>query len=471
MKRWLLAIIPLVLLGGLIFWRLSEKRAEAAREKAAGERMRSAPANVETARVSRRDIVKTFEAIGNVEAPVAVDVTPKVTGRILFLGVREGDRVQAGQVLVRVDPAEVQAEVRQKQAAVAQARSRLAEAAATANAQGVDVASTVAQRQAALQTAQAQNRQAQADFAAQIAAAEAAVTDAEARITATEADIGRSDAAIARAEASVANAQAEVARQEALVREGASAQQVLDNARTELQVQRAALGQAQQERRAAVATRASAQAQKRAAERRAQIARNKARADVAAATAGVAQARATLRSARANTAQTSAYAQNLRALEAAVAAAEADLRATEARLADTTLRAPISGVVTRRALDNGALASPGQPILSVQAVQQVWATMSIPEEVSRRIYAGQPATVSFDALPGEPFAGRVEQVLPAADPQSRQFTARVRLDNRRNRIRPGMFGRVTLVTEKATGALVRRWRRSRPTRRSPAPRA
>jgi len=60
-----------------------------------------------------------------------------------------------------------------------------------------------------------------------------------------------------------------VGRQETLVREGAGAQQVLDNARTLLQVQEAALGRARQERRAATAGRASAQAQKRAAERQA----------------------------------------------------------------------------------------------------------------------------------------------------------------------------------------------------------
>src|SRR3712207_4262720 len=124
MKRWLYVVIPVLLLAGLIGWRMSQKRAEAAREQKAAQAMRSAPALVETAAVRRQDIIKTFQAVGNVEAPLAVDVTPKVMGRILSLTVREGDRVMAGQVLVRIDPAEVQAEVRQKQAALAQARSR-----------------------------------------------------------------------------------------------------------------------------------------------------------------------------------------------------------------------------------------------------------------------------------------------------------------------------------------------------------
>jgi multidrug resistance efflux pump len=317
MKRWIYVVVPALILAGLIGWRLSQKRAEAAKEQAAGQRMRSAPALVETATVKRGNVVKTFEAVGSVEAPLAVDVSPKVIGRIRYLGVREGDRVRAKQVLVRLDPSELQAEVRQRQAALAQARSRLAEAAFTQSAQGVGVASAVRQQQAALRTAQAQERQARADYEAQIAAAEALVADVQGRIAAAEAGIGAADAAIVSAEANVANARTEVERQETLVREGAGAQQVLDNARTLLQVQEAVLGRARQERRAAVAARASAQAQRRAAERQVQIARNKARADVAASAASVVQARATLESARANTAQTPAYAQNLLALRAA----------------------------------------------------------------------------------------------------------------------------------------------------------
>ncbi len=406
MKRWLSIIGALLILAVLMGWRFTQQQAKAAAEKRAGEAMRSAPALVETAMVARQDIVKTVEAVGNVEAPLSVDVTPKVTGRILYLGVREGDRVQAGQVLVRIDPAEVQAEVRLKKAALAGARSRLTEAAMTKNAQKVNVASVVRQQQAALRTAQAQDKQARSDYEAQIAAAEATVADAEGRIASAAADIAGADAAIASAEADVANAATELARQESLLKEGATSKQVVDNARTTLKVREAALRQAQTGRRAAVAGRDSAQAQKRAAERQAQIVRNKVRADVAASAATVAQAQATLESARANTAQAPAYAQNLAALQAAVEAAEADLRAAEARLADTTLRAPITGIVTQRAVDTGALASPGQSILSVQAVQQVWATVSILEEVSRRIYQGQTASVIFDALPGDMFAGR-----------------------------------------------------------------
>jgi RND family efflux transporter MFP subunit len=195
-------------------------------------------------------------------------------------------------------------------------------------------------------------------------------------------------------------------------------------------------------------------AQKRAAEQQVAIVNNKARADVAAANAGVTQARAGLSSARANTAQRPAYEQSLQALRAAVRAARADLRANEVRLRATSLRSPLTGVVTQRNLDPGSLVSPAQTVLTVQDARQVWLTVGVPEEVRRRVFSGQSAQVTFDGLPGQTFAGRVLRINPAADPQSRQFTLRVRLDNRTGEIRPGMFGRVTLVTERARQALV-----------------
>jgi multidrug resistance efflux pump len=380
-------------------------------------------------------------------------LSPKVSGRLLFLQVREGDRVQAGQVLARIDPAEVEAEVRSKQATLAQAESRLAEAELTQNPTNVGVTAEISRQRAALQTAQAQSRQASADVGAQLGGARSAVTEAAGRVAAVEADIASAEATIRAAQANLDNARTKLEREEALVKEGATARENVDNARTTVQVQEATLGEARQKREAAIAARASAVAQKRAAEQQVAIVNNKARADVAAANAGVTQARAGLSSARANTAQRPAYEQSLQALRAAVRAARADLRANEVRLRATSLRSPLTGVVTQRNLDPGSLVSPAQTVLTVQDARQVWLTVGVPEEVRRRVFSGQSAQVTFDGLPGQTFAGRVLRINPSADPQSRQFTLRVRLDNRTGEIRPGMFGRVVLVTERARQAL------------------
>lgn len=454
MKRWIYVGVAALVLAALIGWRLTQKRAEAADQAKQRQARGKAPATVETATAMRQDIVKRFEGVGSVEAPVAVNLAPKVTGRLLSLGVREGDPVRAGQVLARIDATEVEALVRQKEAALAQARSRLAEARITQGSTRVGLASEISRQQATVGTAQAQNRQAQADVGAQITAAQEAVTQATGGVTAAEANIARAEATIRSAQANLSNARTQLQRQEALYQEGATAKENVDNARTAVEVQEATLGEARQQRAAAVAARDQAVSQRKAAQQQVAIVRNKARADTAVANAAVTQARAALRSAQANRAQGPAYVQNLAALRATVAAAEADLRATQAQRADAVLRAPINGVVTARNMDPGSLATAGQPLLSLQDVRQVWVTTSVPEEVSRRVFAGQPAQVTFDALPGKMFFGKVVQVNPAADPQSRQFTLRVRLANASGQIRSGLFGRVVLETERARQALV-----------------
>ena len=71
----------------------------------------------------------------------------------------------------------------------------------------------------------------------------------EGRIAAADADIGAADAAIVSAEANVANARTEMERQDGLLKEGATSRQVVDNLRTVLKVQEAALGQARERRR------------------------------------------------------------------------------------------------------------------------------------------------------------------------------------------------------------------------------
>src|SRR5437763_479204 len=127
MSRWIVPALLVVVIGGLIGWRLHAKRVEAAaQDQQRAMRSKAAPV-VEVAPAAVRDIVHTFQGIGSVESPLNVKVSAKITGRIDYLQVHEGDHVTAGQVLVRIDPSEVQADLRQKMADVATARSRLAQ--------------------------------------------------------------------------------------------------------------------------------------------------------------------------------------------------------------------------------------------------------------------------------------------------------------------------------------------------------
>jgi len=426
MKRLVYVLIPLVVLGGLIVFRLTQKRAAFTAQTAQrGARMKAPMAvSVATARID--DVAQAFDSVGDVEAPLDVNIAAKVTGRIDFLQVREGDRVSKGEVVVRINPDQVEAQVRQQQAALAEVRYRLAEAQITQNPTNVSVATQVRQQEAALASAQADYDQVRENYQAQVDSATAAVTTI--------------DAGVRSAQANLDNAQAKYNRLAGLYKQGLISAQDLDDAKTAVGVQQAALE--------------AVISQRNAAQQQAGIVKSKGKADIAAAQAKAAQAQAALESARANTAQTPAYQQSLAALRAGVAAAEAGVRNAEAMRADTVLVAPLDGFVTDRFMDPGAVATAGQPILRVQYVRQVWITIPVPEDVSARISVGMPARVSLDTLPDRVFVGKVTQVNPSADPESRQFAVRVTLDNPSNLIKPGTYARVRIETSRVRAATV-----------------
>ncbi|HEY0075993.1 MAG TPA: efflux RND transporter periplasmic adaptor subunit [Abditibacteriaceae bacterium] len=610
MKRWLFILIPLVILGGLITWRIGQANAERDEQKEVKERRATAPKPVSVVPVRVRDIVTTYNAVGTVESPDNVEIAPEVTGRIEALTVTIGDPVRRGQVVARIDPSQVEAEVRRQEASVAEARYRLAQArintspavvailseirrqevalAEAQNAYKQALASDRAQRSGALagvtdatgrirnaqagiaseeatfnqskesyaeqiaaaqaavtdaqgrvKSAEAGIASAQADlgqstenYAGQVAAAQALVTDAQGRITAAEAGISSAQADIRSAQADLDNAKTKYNRTYALYKQAFIAAQEVDDARAAVKVAQAALDSAEQQLESAKALKSSAQAQKQAAQKQADIvatkgkadievartrvaaaqaardsanaqkeaaekqvsiARTKGNADVEVARSKVAQARAardsteaqrraaqeqvtvigsksdvdieaarsrvsqaqaSLREARSNMALKSSSAQNLAALQSVVDAAEAELRAVRSRLSDTILTSPIDGVVTARRLDPGAIAGPGQPIITVQSLRQVWVLFPTPEEISRQIAVGQIVQVAFDGLPNRTFNSRISRINPAADLQSRQFSVRLTLDNPQNLIKPGMFARINLVTQRVSNAIV-----------------
>lgn len=439
MKRWTYVLLPVLVLASLIGWRLVQKQQENQAQATMREMRKNAPALVTTASATVRDVVHTFNATGTVESPQNVKIAPKVTGRIDYLAIREGDRVKKGQVLVRIDPREVEAAVHQEMASLAEAQYRLAQAQITQNSTNVGVNAQVRQQKAALASVQADLRQVRQNYAAQQASANASVTDAQAKIE-------NANAAIKSAQANLNNATSKCDRITSLYKQGFVAAQDVDDAKAAVSVQQSALEIAQGQLNSATAV-------KDAAKQQASIVKTKGQADIEAAQAKVEQAQASLEYANANTSQKSAYQQSLSALRAGVDAAKASLRSAMARRADTVLVSPLDGFVTGRYVDQGAMAAAGQPILAVQFMKQVWVTISVPEEISTMVHIGQPATVTLDALNGQKFTGSVIQVNPSADLQSRQFIVRVILSNTHNLFKPGMFARVSLETERVKSAL------------------
>lgn len=136
------------------------------------------------------------------------------------------------------------------------------------------------------------------------------------------------------------------------------------------------------------------------------------------------------------------------------AQAKARLDELSINLANTVIASPLSGVVAKRALDPGAWVTPSSSFVSVVDITVVRLVASIVERDVRFVAAGMPAEVEVDAFPGETFEGTVARVAPVLDPATRTAQIEVEIQNPDFRLKPGMYARVTFVTQRHEGVLV-----------------
>ncbi|HLJ40018.1 MAG TPA: efflux RND transporter periplasmic adaptor subunit [Candidatus Acidoferrales bacterium] len=103
------------------------------------------------------------------------------------------------------------------------------------------------------------------------------------------------------------------------------------------------------------------------------------------------------------------------------------------------IRAPFDGMVTERQVDPGALASPGMPLLTVEATGRYRLETSLDERDLKFAQMGAIVPVRLDSLEGKPLTGKVVQIVPAADPATRSFIVKVELPANAN-LRSGLYG-------------------------------
>ena len=114
-------------------------------------------------------------------------------------------------------------------------------------------------------------------------------------------------------------------------------------------------------------------------------------------------------------------------------------------LENTQLVSPINGVVTARNFDNGDLYTSTQmPVLVVQQITPVKLMVNVSEPNFPKVTKGMPVTVKLDVYEGEEFEGKVSLVYPTIDAATHTFPVEITLANANQRVRPGMFARVTM---------------------------
>ncbi len=133
--------------------------------------------------------------------------------------------------------------------------------------------------------------------------------------------------------------------------------------------------------------------------------------------------------------------------------ARAQLNGNEIQLAYARIEAPFDGLIIERAVKQGETLTNGQRLFRVSDFDPLLCQISVPERDLTRLSVGQRADIEVEAFPGETFDGRVLRISPVVDATT--GTIRVTLEvNRRDRLSPGMFSTVRLVTDVRAEALI-----------------
>ncbi len=132
---------------------------------------------------------------------------------------------------------------------------------------------------------------------------------------------------------------------------------------------------------------------------------------------------------------------------AAMESARLELARAEVALADRTLKAPFAGVVGLTDIDPGDRVTPATEIASLDDREVLLVNFAVPEIFMREIQPGQTISLQPWHRNAPAYQGEVVEISSRIDPRSRVFQVRAKVDNRDDRLRPGMSFRVTLVLE------------------------
>lgn len=300
---------------------------------------------------------------GRIEGDDAA-VAAKTAGRIREIAVREGDRVEAGQVIARLDDEQIRAREQQAAAAVRQAEARV----------------RLARHQIAVLEEQLRQSELGVDQAR---------ADAQGRVNEAEARLAQAEAQLAQAEASYAQAKWDREAATRLYERELVAEQEARRAQSAEQAQAAVVAAA---RRQVEAARGSVTAA------RANLVNPAIRASQVAAVKGqILQAQA-----------------DIAAAQAEAERARAELEEAQANRQDLQVIAPFGGTVATRTAEPGEVVAAGTPIVTLVNLSEVYLRAFVPEGQIGRVRVGQPARVYLDSAPATPIEAHVSRVDPEA---------------------------------------------------------
>jgi len=304
-------------------------------------------------------------------------VNARVGGTVTSVNVKENQHIEAGTVIAQLDPRDYEIAVSRAVAELAQAQSGVVAAQA-----GVPVASSAAGTQITSSEAIAERAKAGVDVTqSELAAAEAQLSAAKARVREAQAGATRTARDLERMKQLIAKDEISQQQYEAAIGAADAAHASVDSAQAIV---------AQQEHELAVAQMRTKQSQ-----------------------AELQQAQAEAQGAKTAPQQVIITRAQAQSAEARVQLLKAALAQARLNLEYTTIKAQVSGIVSKKSVEVGQVVQPGQPLMAVVPQEDVWITANFKETQLAEMHPGLAATVSVDAFGGRVFNARVDSISSA----------------------------------------------------------
>lgn len=343
-----------------------------------------------------------FESTDNasIDAHI-VQVSPKISGHVERLLVRDNQLVKRGDLLVQIDPRDYQTKVNEARASVAVAEANVRSARVNAEMTSITSIATAGQASAGVNAAESQT----SSSVAQLAATRGGVEEADAQIRSARANAEQARAKMMAAEADAQRLASDAARTQKLFQTGFASREEMEHAQSAAKSGSAQLAAARETLQAAEAATSQALTARTTALQR------------------VAQLQAQLGSSEAQLAQSQAHLQEMNVAAQKIAASNAEyemakaqldesiakFREAELNLSYTQITAPDDGFITRRTVEEGNYVQVGQLLMAI-VPDQPWVVANFKETQLSKIRVGQRVDIRIDALKHRDFTGHVDSI-------------------------------------------------------------
>lgn len=176
-------------------------------------------------------------------------------------------------------------------------------------------------------------------------------------------------------------------------------------------------------------------------------------AQLQAAEASAALARANLQRAKELRASNTNSPAELDAADAQAKQAQATAEGLRATIAKKSIRAPFDGELGIRLINLGQIIKDGDAITTLQTLDPIYVNFSLPQQNVADVHDGGVVRITTDAAPGESFEGKINASNPDIDPVTRNVRVQATLENKENKLRPGMFASVSVVLPQKSNVL------------------